>query len=68
MAMVDPKDSEELSAEQLANMTGGFGGLVCPHYKDQKNPQKNKWLDEGKLTPSRKNPQKDSNVSGDVVN
>ena len=39
--MVNPKDSEELSAEDLAKMTGGaFHGTVCPSYVDKKGSKK----------------------------
>ena len=67
MTMDEPKDSEALSSDQLANMPGGFAGQPCPHCKDQKHPEQYKWLDEGKFIPVRSNHRESDNVSGNAV-
>ena len=67
--MVNPKDSEELSSEDLAKMTGGaFPGTVCPSYVDKKGSNKTRLIDNGRLSNGLKDPGKEDQVSGDVVN
>ena len=67
--MVNPKDSEELSSEELAKISGGgFGGVVCPSYVDKKTSQKAKLIDNVKLNSGLKGRDKGDQVSGDVVN
>ena len=67
--MVNPKDSEELSSEDLAKMTGcAFGGTVCPSYVDKKVSKKMKLIDNDSLSSGPKGPGKGDQVSGDVVN
>ena len=67
--MVNPKDSEELSSEDLAKMTGGaFPGTVCPSYVDKKVSKKTRLIDNGRLDNGPKGPGKGDQVSGDVVN
>ena len=68
-SMVNSKDSEELSSEDLAKMTGGaFPGTVCPSYVDKKVSKKTKLIDNGRLSSGPKGPGKGDQVSGDVVN
>ena len=66
--MVDPKDSKELSAEDLAKMTGGYGGSACPHVAGDKMSRNPKIIDEGKKIRIRKNGEEGGRVSGDFVN
>ncbi len=67
--MVDPKDSKELSAEDLAKISGGlYGGNECPHVADGMVSKKPKIMDEGKKIRVQKNGEEGNRVSGDVVN
>ena len=67
--MVNPKDSEGLSSEDLAKMSGGaFGGTVCPSYVDKKASEKTKLIDNARLISGREDRDKGDQVSGDVVN
>ena len=67
--MVNPKDNEELSAEELAKISGGYhGGKACPVVADDKLSKQPKIFDEGKSMRVSKNRKDGNNVSGDVVN
>ena len=66
--MVDPKESKELSAEEMASISGGFPGVQCPHAAEEKLWKNPKIIDEGKTIRVSKKRKDDDSVSGQVVN
>ena len=65
--MADPKDSEELSLEELAKAAGGapFGGTVCPSFVDPVLSKRPKVVDEGIVTKQDK---KNKQLGGETEN
>ena len=67
--MVEPQKSEELSAEELSEISGGaFGGMVCPHFVDPKREKKLNRINEDPYKLDKSSRNKGENVSGQVVN
>ena len=67
--MVEPQKSEELSAEELSEISGGaFPGTVCPSFVDPKREKKTNRINEDPYKHDKLSPKKAENVSGQVVN
>ena len=67
--MVEPQKSEELSAEELSEISGGaFGGMACPHFVDPKREKKLNRINEDPYKLDKSSRNKGENVSGQVVN
>ena len=67
--MVEPQKSEELSAEELSEISGGaFPGTACPHFVDSKREKKLNRINEDPYKLDKSSRNKGENVSGQVVN
>ena len=67
--MVEPQKSEELSAEELSEISGGaYGGTACPHFVDPKCEKKLNRINEDPYKLDKSSRNKGENVSGQVVN
>ena len=67
--MVEPQKSEELSAEELSEISGGlYGGTQCPSFVGPKRKKKTNGINEDPYKHDELSPRKGENVSGPVVN
>ena len=67
--MVEPQKSEELSAEELSEISGGlYGGAKCPSFVDPNHEKKPNNINEDRSVHNKLSPKKGVNVSGQVVN
>ena len=67
--MVEPQKSEELSAEDLSEISGGvYGGTKCPSFADPKREKKTNRTNEDPYKHDKLSRSNGENVSGQVVN